>query len=357
MSRIKSLLFVLALATQVPLASATVTYQVGGCLPKLTSFTTIMGAVGATPRPNVVKICPGNYPEQVVIGFPVTLEGVSSGNSDQVVITVPANGLGLFNDGLGDFLDVQVGVFQTQGEVNITNLTVDGTGNTVASPNFMVGVLYFNATGTVNHLNIVNQNGNGLGAAVWLMGGNFNPSVTVEDSNLQNFDNSGLIVKTDPELTMTIKGNDLSSTYGNTYGINLAFGIQLTTSITDNLITAGYEGILIDAGSGSVSGNKIVNTPVGIDLETDTVSVKSNTIYNTLGGYGIGIIADSSIAPVTDNTVAQSPIGIYLDCVAGTNVHSNTILDAVYALYGVPSGALGANTYYNVTGGINGGGC
>jgi hypothetical protein len=166
MSRIKSLLFVLALATQVPLASATVTYQVGGCLPKLTSFTTIMGAVGATPRPNVVKICPGNYPEQVVIGFPVTLEGVSSGNSDQVVITVPANGLGLFNDGLGDFLDVQVGVFQTQGEVNITNLTVDGTGNTVASPNFMVGVLYFNATGTVNHLNIVNQNGNGLGGGV-----------------------------------------------------------------------------------------------------------------------------------------------------------------------------------------------
>jgi hypothetical protein len=357
MSPIKSLLFVLALAAQVPLASATVTYAVGTCQPKLTSFTTIMGALGATPSPNVVKVCPGTYPEQVIITYAVTLEGVSAGNSDQVVIAVPPGGLTGFNDGLDDLLSAQVSVIQPLGEVNLINLTVDGTGNTVASPNFMVGVLYFNAPGAVNHLNIVNQNGNGRGTGVWLAGGNFNPSVTVEDSNLQNFDFVGITVKTDPQLNMTIKGNNLASSFTNSDGINLAFGIQLTASISDNLITAGYEGVSINDGQGSVSNNKIVGTPVGIDLETDTVSVTSNTIYNTLGEYGIGIIANSSVAPVTGNTVAQSPIGIYFDCNAGTNVHSNTILDAAIALYGVPSGAIGINTYYNVGGAINGGGC
>jgi Periplasmic copper-binding protein (NosD) len=357
MSRIKFLLFLLALTAQGPLASATVTYAVGSCQPKLQSFTTIMGALGATPPPNVVKVCAGRYSEQVVITFPVTLEGVPAGNSDQAVIAVPPGQLSGFNDGLGDFLSAQVSVLQTQGEVNLTNLTVDGTGNTVASPNFVVGVLYFNSPGTMDHLNIVNQNGNGLGVGVWLAGGNFNPSVTVEDSNLQNFDSAGITVETNPQLTTTIKGNDLGSTFAKSDGINLDFGAQLTASISDNLITAGYEGVLINSGQGSVSHNKVVGTPVGIDLETDTVAVTSNTVYNTLGGFGIGIIADSAVAPVTGNTVAQSPIGIYLNCVAGTNVHSNTIFDATYALYGVPSGAIGTNTYYNVTGGINGGGC
>jgi hypothetical protein len=63
MSRIKSLLFVLALAAQVPLASATVTYVVGTC--KNTPFKTITSALQATPPPNVVEVCPGFYFETI----------------------------------------------------------------------------------------------------------------------------------------------------------------------------------------------------------------------------------------------------------------------------------------------------
>jgi nitrous oxidase accessory protein NosD len=86
------------------------------------------------------------------------------------------------------------------------------------------------------------------------------------------------------------------------------------------------------------------------------VSVTSNTIYTTGGGYDIGIIANSTVALVTSNTIAQAPIGIFFDCTAGKNVHSNTILGAVFGLYEVPSGTVGTNTYYNV-GTINAGGC
>ena len=93
MSRIKTLLFLMALTAQVTVASATVTYAVGSCEPKLLSFTTIMSALGATPAPNVVKVCPGAYTEQVVITFPVTLEGVSASNSAASIIAPPSSGL------------------------------------------------------------------------------------------------------------------------------------------------------------------------------------------------------------------------------------------------------------------------
>jgi hypothetical protein len=361
MSGFKSVLFLLVLAAQVPLASATVTYVVGSCKPTLPSFTTINGALSATTKPNVIQICPGIYPEEVGIYFPVTMEGISAGNSDQIVITPPSGGLFVDSgDDLGDLVAAQVLVEADGGEVNLSNLIIDGYGNNVATgaDTYVVGVFYQNTRGTVKDVIVRNQNGNGQGVGIWLEGGSANPSVVVESNNVQVPDYAGIYAETNSstsEVTANIKGNYLASTFSNSIGVDLLSG--LTASVTGNLITAGYEGILISGGKGSVSQNKIEGTPLGIDLETDTVSVTSNAIYNTLGGYGIGIVADSSVAPVTGNTVAQSPFGIFLDCVAGTNVHSNTILDTYFALYEVPSGAIGTNTYYNVTGGINGGGC
>jgi nitrous oxidase accessory protein NosD len=104
-----------------------------------------------------------------------------------------------------------------------------------------------------------------------------------------------------------------------------------------------------------VSENTVVSAPVGVDIENNGVSVSSNTIYNAIGcglfcntGVGIGIYANSAAATVTGNTVAQSGIGIYFNCAAAKNVHGNTILDATLGLFGVPSGTVSINTYYNV---------
>jgi hypothetical protein len=363
MSRIKSLLFLLALVAQVPLASATVTYVVGTCKPSLPSFAHINDALDATPAPNVVEVCPGTYPEQIGIFKPVTLEGISSSNLDTATITVPSGGLIIDGgDDLGDFVAAQVVVQDVAGEVKLSNLTIDATGNNVSSPDtHIVGVFYQNSPGTIDHLIVQNQNGNGgSGVGIWLEGGSANPSVTVENSGVQNFDDAGIYAETNStgsELTATIQGNDLAALAGTTYlpyGIDLVGG--LTASVPNNLTTSCYEGILIRGGKGSVSRNKAVSNGVGVDLETDGVSVTSNTIYTTGGGYDIGIIANSAVAPVTGNTIVQAPIGIFFDCVAGENVHSNTILDAVFGLYEVPSGTVGTNTYYNV-GTINAGGC
>lgn len=362
MSRIKTLVFLLALTAQLPLASAkTITYAVGTCEPKLVSFTTISSALAATPPPNVVEVCPGTYKEQILITFPVTLEGVSVGNSDQAIIAPPPGGL-VINayDDRGDDLAAQVVVQNAGGEVDLTNLTVDATGNDIIGRSIaIVGVFYQNTPGTVNRLTIQNQNGNLEGVGIWLEGGSANPSITMENSNLQNFDFAGIEGETETlsgtsELTATIKGNDLASSFDGSNGFLFLFG--LTASVTDNLINGGTGGMLIYGGNISVSKNTIVSADIGIDVENDSISVTSNTIYNTATGTGTGIVANSAVAPVTGNTIVRFPTGIDFKCTAGNNVHSNTILVAGNGLLNVPTGTVSANTYYNL-GTMSSGGC
>ena len=53
----------------------------------------------------MVEVCPATYAEQIGIFKPVTLEGISSGNLDQVMITVPSGGLIIDGgDDFGDFV-------------------------------------------------------------------------------------------------------------------------------------------------------------------------------------------------------------------------------------------------------------
>jgi hypothetical protein len=344
---------------------AMVTYVVGSCKPNFppsSTFQHINDAVNATPAPNVVEVCPGTYPEVVGIYKPMTVEGVSASNADQAIITVPSGGLFTdAGDDRGDFLAAQIVVQNVTGEVNISNLTIDATGNNVTSTDtYIVGVFYQNSSGTVKDLTVQNQNGNGgSGVAIWAEGGSHKPLVTVEHNNLQDFDYAGIYAETNSsssQLSVTLEGNDLATNFVFSQipsGIDLGAG--QTASVTGNLISGGFKGVLINGGKGTVSENTVVSAPVGVDIENNGVSVKSNTIYNAIGcglfcntGVGIGIYANSAAAAVTGNTVAQSGIGIYFNCAAGKNVHGNTILDATLGLFGVPSGTVSTNTYYNV---------
>jgi hypothetical protein len=351
MSRIKSLLFLLALAAQVPLASATVTYAVGSCKPSLRSFTGINLALGATPAPNVVEVCPGTYAEEVGIYKPVTLEGISLGNSDQVIITPPSGGLFIDSgDDLGDAVAAQVLVENPTGEVHLINITIDGTGNNVTTQGeFVAGVFYQNSAGTIDHVTVQNQNGNGEGVGIWVEGGSGNPKVVVENDNVQAADFAGIYVEANSsssEITATISKNNIANGGANSNGVYLGEG--LTTTVTGNVISGGFEGIFIDGGVGSASQNKIVGTQVGIEDDAG-LSVTSNIIYNTLFGIfgGIGIVANTS-APITGNTIVQAPTAIDFKCTAGNNVHSNTILNTTWGLVNVQGGVVSTNNYYNV---------
>jgi hypothetical protein len=112
--------------------SATVTYAVGTCKPKMASFATISDALAATPAPNVVMVCPGTYNEQVVITQAVNLEGVATGDAGQAIIAVPSGGLvtNVLNDN-GIPVAAQIAVTTATGPVSLSDITVDAAGNGV----------------------------------------------------------------------------------------------------------------------------------------------------------------------------------------------------------------------------------
>jgi hypothetical protein len=347
MSRFKTLLFLLALSAQVPLASAkTITYTVGSCSP--TSYPTIQEALDATPSPNVVKVCPGTYAEQLIIGIPVTVEGISNGNLSGATIAVPAGGLQISSG------EVAAQVFvQSSGEVNLSNLIVDGTGNGITTDVVVAGVYYLGSPGTLNHLTIQNQSGNHLGTGILLQGGIPTPSVTVENSNLQGFDNSGIVLGTNSsliELDATVKGNYLSC--GSTCGLAGISSLGgATASISSNLII-GQPQAIDTFGQFSISKNTIVNTTIGI--ESALGSVTSNTIY--MAGF-TGIASDAVLLITGNNIVQSGYAAIDVSCNDLNKVHSNTILGAANGLVDVPTGLSVSDAYYSVGAISSGDGC
>src|SRR5437660_1543854 len=74
-------------------AAVSETVAVGICLPHLKIFPTISQAVSSVTPGSTIEVCPGTYPEQVIITQPLTLRGVQAGNADNPTITVPAGGL------------------------------------------------------------------------------------------------------------------------------------------------------------------------------------------------------------------------------------------------------------------------
>lgn len=86
-----ALLALIALSGQAFAASNT---AVGLCSASGIHYTTIQAAVNAVELlnslPRTVRVCPGNYTEQVSITASLTLEGVASGTTAAAVVLPPA---------------------------------------------------------------------------------------------------------------------------------------------------------------------------------------------------------------------------------------------------------------------------
>ncbi len=353
----------LAFGTQ-QLSAASVTYIVGTCKSG-THFSTIQSALDASPAPNTVEVCPGQYNEQITITKPVTLEGISHANENAVRILTPGGGLKVnasvyTGDTVLTPAAAQIYVKNAGGSVNLANLNVNGIANGQSgSGAFVIGILYEQTSGTINHVITFNQNGqNTVGWGIFLSGGSSDPSVTVENCSLYDFSQGAIfaIGTTDtPNLTAAIENNFVSSASQSTYDVVVEEGTNATVS--GNVVSGGLYGIYIVTPEGSVSGNTILGSEIGIDLGVDGVSVKSNKIYGTILA-GISIEAPSlSVSAVQSNTIKTvtypnqgGGTGIDLGChnISSSQVHANTIMDSNYGYGNAPAGFSGSNTYFGV---------
>jgi hypothetical protein len=126
-----SLFALLVVLSARPLVAST--FYVGTC--KIGAFGTIQAAVSSAsvPAGSTIDVCPGNYPEQVVISKMLTIQGIFSNNSTQAVIAMPTAGLTTTSSlSTGGTVAAQVEV--TTARVNITNITVDGTATSTTCP-------------------------------------------------------------------------------------------------------------------------------------------------------------------------------------------------------------------------------
>ena len=344
MSRFR-LSFLLSLAllfgTRPILASS---FAVGTCKPNLPSYPKISDAVAAVPAGSTVLVCPGTYAEQVIIAQPLTLQGISSGNSGQAVITVPGGGLATTPSVLIGTLAAQVEV--TTGPVNIINITVDGAGGSTSCSSQLVGIYYGSgSSGTVNEATIRNELDAGCGLGIVAENGTAtNESVTIENSSVHDVDGIAIFVdsnQTPPTLTATIKANDLASS---DTGIDASTGAA--GSVTGNIVTAGIYGIFSITPSVIISGNTVINSQYGIFAAAPGVSAKSNKIWNSSVA---GILLLGTGMTIQSNAITKSPVGIEFLCNTGNTVTQNTINDAAIGLDKVPL-IIGtpAGSFFNV---------
>ncbi len=333
--------------------SATVT--VGSCTSPV-KFATIQQAVNASPSGTVIKICPGNYPEQVaIIAKNLTLEGIEYETEDAVVILPPAGGLvaNVTDVDSGDPVAAQL-VVQNAGSVSISNLTVDGTGNGLSCGPDVRGILFQSSSGTVNHVAVRNQVPNGIpngcqvGQSIWVETASSHFSiVTIEHSSVHNYNKNG-ITGNDAGTNLTLARNYVQGAGVVPNGGAAQNGIQLgfgaTGTIMDNIVidniygdpkvAASADVLLYDAAENSnitISGNIVGNSQLPIALYTDSVgvygdgvSVTGNRAFGASTYDGIDVCTNGNT--VEGNTIVNSAeSGVHLDASCGSTGQSNTV--------------------------------
>jgi parallel beta-helix repeat protein len=330
------------------------------CRPKYVHFSTIQSAISAVPAGSSVLVCPGTYPEQVVITQPVSLSGVTDGTGDAAVITVPPSGLvqnGTLT-GLGP-VAVQLLVENTV-LVTVANLTIDGSGaGCVSGANRVFGLEYY-FVGT--------------------------PVDGTSAGKIQN-----VVVRNELDTCTLTDGIEVDNSYI-TISNNEVHDIDITpigsrggqVSITGNNIQNALNGIVVSTSSAAniVTNNTISNlgpsvgytTSVGVWLDSSNATVTKNTVSNAGSGYGVYlpgstlgtnvnanklndtyialyVVGSTSNTLVQSNTVAHTTYGVAdLSFGGGNTVTKNTVNESYYGVYtgGPTTDTITPNTFYNV---------
>lgn len=350
----------IAIVTATVLVSASAfagTYAVGTCQPNLTSYPTISEAVSKVPAGSTIDVCPGNYPEQVLITQPLILQGVPSRGSDAAVVTVPSGGLAqsVNSELCGPFMPLNYQILvQTTGPVDISNLAVDGTGG---NGSFCVaGIYYQDSSGKISGVSARNQPniGFGIAAETTLAAAQ---TVTVENSVIRGFGSQGInATSSGGALTANIEANTIDAVGDETSGVfvsGLAGGMIQSNVISTSASNGGnVAGIFLSSSTVEATANTIVagpsteNNDYAFLVENGSVRITKNWI-NAGGQVGLNLQNTSTNSLVEQNTIVNSSTAV-TGCALtlGYTVSGNTIIDAVIGVQMASGNISTPNQFY-----------
>ena len=331
-------------------------FAVGTCLPNLPHYQKIQDAVSGVTPGSTIFVCPNVYPEQITISQPLTLQGVAFQGQDRPVIAVPAGdpatggGLQINVTAIGGSqfaAQVLVQNVQPFGNVNIVNMTIDGTGaptgcsNSIFVPStFLAGIFFDLASGSVKNSTIRNQKESipGCGDGIFVQSFITSSSIEISNISVHDFDGLGIVA------TSVANNLDASIVNNTVHGFANSIGIYVETVVGDvshNVVTGGYQGIrdsnsLNFAAQGiTLTDNDIADTNVGITVRGGSTAksnriASTNTAFYLIGGSG------TLVPSILSNTIKNTSVAIEYNCVTNVPVKSNTIIDAVLAFDQLP---------------------
>ena len=364
---------------------------VGLCAGPGTHYTTIQGAVNAAVAGSKIQVCPGTYPEQVLINKNLTLTGIGPTAS---IVVPPAGGLVKNGVDLADFpvLDVAAQILvQNSNATTISHLTVDGSGNTLDGCGGvnLLGIYYENSSGTITDSVVRNQIpatnvGCQIGFGIYVASNAGTPAVTISNNSVRNYGKNGIIAtgvgSSIPGPNVTVTGNTVvglgatTLTAGNGIQLSLlATGKIQSNYVIDNVYLNppcggagepacyGSSGILLYASSGvTVSSNTVETAQLGIVPVTDPnygtgdgTIITSNHIGGTQSFDAIDLCSNGN--KVQSNVIyGSSQDGIHADDSCGGTGNNNTITGNTVneacagILLGTGANTIGTNTFMNV---------
>jgi parallel beta-helix repeat protein len=353
MLRIRTILILLltvsALHSYQLLAS---TFVVGPttCRPTLPHFATIQTAVNVSTSGSTVLVCPGNYPEQVVISSPLILKGIANGGSSAVVITVPPGGL--IENGMSSLfgaMNVQLLIQNTKG-VSVSGLTVDGSGTGSFCSDTMAGIELFNVgqsgkPGKVS--NVVVRNGCGIG----ILSDTSHAELELNSihgtggENIYTYAGTNKILSNTLTGTMVVEGIDSSQASGSVVSGNKVPGgmmLQDIGGVTVSQNTVQNEIFLNESSNDVVANNVAILAPDGRGIKLFSTCIPSicdsgGTLNNTITGNNISgglsgiswFVASGNL--VQNNLVTNVKVGISIEDAHGSGnntVTNNTVNEA-----------------------------
>jgi parallel beta-helix repeat protein len=368
-----------------PVQASAKIYYVGTCKPGKADYTTIQEAVTGVPPGSTINVCAGTYPEQVAILQPLTLQGAPIGNNSSVLITAPSSGVLAPTVPVSLLASAQVAVSNSGGPVNISGITVDGTGVTGSSSGEVAGILYNSSPGTLNRVvvqNLAPSNTQVTGVLV-RDDNSVSPTDEIENSviSLPNsgngsigginvstvtFTSGGLLSSSSGTITANILNNYVVAASGDTTFYQNNTGIEtdlnVAATITGNTVTetpfapvtpgvfAFSSGIYVYQATApiKINGNTVLAAfnDIGLWGSTSTTDISNNVL--AASWYGIQIaqasgatIKGNQIVPATINPAGPGlPVGINFACIAQMpTVSGNNFLSMSIALLNVPSGS------------------